>query len=88
MKVDDFLKLANQKRAQFVDIIKVCFLSCHADDVVTQEVAQTGPLTRSQVDHMTEVVCAAPDWYPGSTKEIRVCLCYPHIVGGSLLIIP
>ena len=26
---------------------------------------------------MTDIVHAAPQWYPGSTKEIRVCYHYP-----------
>ena len=45
--------------------------------VMLQELAQPVPLSRAQVDHITDVVHTAPQWYPGGSKEIRVCHCYP-----------
>lgn len=81
MSVDEFLKLASQKRLEFVDTLKVCSHCCRGigyhGDVNTKELVQATPLTRAQVDNITDIVHAAPQWYPGSTKEIRVCYHYP-----------
>ena len=68
-------------------MLTVVGVGYHGDVVNTQELAQTTSLTRAQVDSITDVVHAAPQWYPGSTKEIRVCYHYPPPLTPSIVIV-